>query len=79
MESIHGHQVLSFIKTLKGKKLVQEQLIALLEDEFGDDAVFHTCSLQNLSIEELIDVLEGKNKIKKTKTGYSVVEENVCS
>ena len=62
--SIHGHKVLNFIKD-QTEPVSQEQLVTRLSDHFGQTAQFHTCSAQELSIDQLLQLFIAKGKLSQ--------------
>lgn len=77
MESIHGHEVLEL---MRGKSFeTKEDLKRLIIAEFGENQLFHTCSTDNLSIDELIDFLKEKGKFMTVdNSGFTVDSSKVC-
>ncbi len=63
-ESIHGHNVLKLIKS-QNEPMSQQQLLNALTEHFGEDSRYHTCSAQELSAEELLQIFIKKGKLAK--------------
>jgi len=59
--SIHGHEVMRMIVEGAGS-LTESDLAAKVAEKFGSDARFHTCSIQNATLDQLLEVLKGKGK-----------------
>lgn len=54
MSSIHGHEVLNMMID-SGESFSTASLITAIEQRFGADARFHTCSQQDLTAAQLVD------------------------
>lgn len=61
MSSIHGHEVLNMMID-SGESFSTASLIAAIEQRFGADARFHTCSQQDLTAAQLVDFLASRGK-----------------
>ncbi|BAX54534.1 DUF2492 family protein [Photobacterium damselae subsp. piscicida] len=61
-ESIHGHEVLHKLLD-ENKHYTPASLMAEIEAEYGADVRFHTCSQQDLTLQQLLDFLLAKGKI----------------
>lgn len=76
MDSIHGHEVINFIKDSNppiSKHNLEREVVA----KFGE-ATFHTCALTNLSAAELISFLEHAGKLI-VRNGIAFINAaNVC-
>ncbi len=59
MESIHGMEVIKFIKS---STLSEDSLLDTIKEQFGE-VTFHVCSKSNLSAEGLIDFLKSADKL----------------
>ena len=64
MKSIHGHKVLNLIKE-QAEFVSRDDLLKAMEQKFGTDACFHTCSVQNLNSEELVSLFLKKGKLEE--------------
>ena len=62
MESIHAHNVLNLVNELDSD-ISLEQLIALMEVTFGAEARYHTCRMQDLTADMLIQHFVEKGKL----------------
>lgn len=54
-QDIHGHVVLNILIDSK-EPLPRAQLEEKIESEFGSEVCFHTCSQQDLTLAELLDL-----------------------
>ncbi len=68
MESVHGHNVLNLVKDHQ-EALTSDALLALITDHFGTKTRYHTCSLRDLSAQELIDQFVQKGKLIDSENG----------
>ena len=59
--SIHGHDILHILLEAD-PQLTREELIHLAHERFGAEARYHTCAVEGMSIEQLIDFLAGRGK-----------------
>lgn len=76
--SIHGHEVLHFM--LENEKgFSKESLKAAIENRFGSDARFHTCSAEGMTAEQLIDFLAEKGKFVDSGSGFNTEPEKICN
>ena len=61
MERVHGHEVMRMMSA-SGEAYTKEALRAAIQERFGEEARFHTCSAENMTADELIAFLESKDK-----------------
>ncbi|GAB4252502.1 MAG: YecH family protein [Acidobacteriota bacterium] len=45
---------------------------------FGPDARFHTCSIDDLTLNDLLEFLAALRKLDWSSAGVSIVRERVC-
>lgn len=76
-ESIHGHEVMKMMIS-SGKTFTKETLEAMIYEQFGVDARFHTCSAEDMTAKELIDFLEDRGKFMGAEGGFSTDPGNIC-
>ena len=72
MESIHGHELMRWLGA--NGPLSREELLEGARKEFGD-ARFHTCSLEGLTADGLVDFLLEKGKIGSSSAGLHLAME----
>ncbi len=60
--SIHGHEVLRLIAAAR-PPLTRDDLRRQVAERFGSDARFHTCSGENLTLDELLEFLHHRGKV----------------
>lgn len=68
MESVHGHNVLNLIKDHQ-EALTRDILITVITNHFGAEARYHTCSLSDLGVGQLIDLFLQKGKLIESESG----------
>jgi probable metal-binding protein len=66
-ESIHGHEVLNFIRAQGPVSL--SQLQHFVHSAFGEQAVFHACAADGMDLNGLLDYLRGRGKIHDAPDG----------
>jgi probable metal-binding protein len=76
-DSIHGHEVMHMMID-SGCTWQREALVAAVEEKFGKESRFHTCSATEMNAEDLIEFLEGRGKIIETSEGLTTTIDHVC-
>lgn len=77
MSSIHGHEVLHM---MVGNQYDDTSLLAAINQKFGTDAIFHTCSKFDMNAQQLIDLLKAKGKFTPTaQSGFTVDSSKICN
>lgn len=77
--SIHGHEVMNFMLEQSGG-FSRQSLLLTVEERFGVEARFHTCSAKDLTAAQLIDLLEAKGKFVATEGGlFTTQADRICS
>jgi probable metal-binding protein len=61
-ESIHGHEVMEMILTAE-PPYSRADLEEAVRRRFGDSARFHTCSAQDMTLDELLRFLDSRGKL----------------
>ncbi len=69
--SIHGRNVLEIVRETE-QALSREMLLQSMRTQFGEEAVFHTCSASDMSGEELVDMFLGKGRLVQDEGQLSV-------
>lgn len=77
MSSIHGHEVLNMMID-SGESFSTASLIAAIEQRFGADARFHTCSQQDLTAAQLVDFLASRGKFISSDNGFNTHSSKIC-
>ena len=77
MSSIHGHEVLNMMID-SGESFSTASLITAIEQRFGADARFHTCSQQDLPAAQLVDFLASRGKFIPSDNGFNTHSSKIC-
>ena len=78
MISIHGHEVLQM---MDGNNYTESSLLNAINEKFGTEARFHTCSNSDMNAEQLIAFLKAKGKFKPALTDdsqFTVDIKKIC-
>jgi probable metal-binding protein len=77
-ESIHGHTVMQFM--LQSEQGFNKASLKLaIENEFGAQAKFHTCSKKDMNSEGIISFLESKGKFVGSSNDFNTHAEKICN
>ena len=76
-ERVHGHEVMRMM-IASGETYTKESLRAAIQERFGEEARFHTCSAENMTADELIAFLESKNKFLLQESGFTTNADQMC-
>ena len=76
--SIHGHEVMRMMVE-SGKQYSRESLKEEIENTFGLDACFHTCSALNMNADDLIDFLDARGKFMNMQDGFTTDQSKICN
>lgn len=76
-DSIHGHEVLQFMID-SGVAYTRDSLKREIVARYGEDALFHTCSADALSADQLIDFLNGRGKFLVEEEGFRPDVSQIC-
>lgn len=77
MNEIHGHEVLKMMLA-SGKAFTRESLVRDIVARFGADALFHTCSAEGLTAEQLVEFLEARGKFVPQAGGFQTSADLIC-
>ena len=77
-ESIHGHDVMELMLTLKDS-FTKESLEHVLQEKFGKDARYHTCSAADMDAMGFIDFLDSRGKFVSTAQGFQTDRSKICN
>lgn len=56
-----------------------EALVAAIEERFGADARFHTCSAEGMDARHLVAFLTERGKFVPLDSGFNTSAEKICS
>ena len=76
-ESIHGHEVMEMI-LLADPPLSREDLEREVTSRFGEAPRFHTCSAQNMTLDELLQFLGGRGKVVEIDGVLGTSRGQIC-
>ncbi|MDO5075052.1 MAG: YecH family protein [Bacteroidales bacterium] len=65
----HAHAILDM---MEGRIFTDETLLLAIQQQFGTDATFHTCSVDGKSPQDIITFLKNKGKFIDMEEGYTV-------
>jgi probable metal-binding protein len=74
---IHGHDVIDMMLQ-SGRDFTAESLTAAINERFGAEARFFTCSASGMTATELLAFLEARGKFVRTATGFTADPARVC-
>ena len=78
MESIHGHEVIHLIANTN-RTLSKAGWLNKINEAFGTDARFHTCSAENMNAGELLDFLASRGKLTGNDDALSLDQaKKIC-
>jgi probable metal-binding protein len=76
-ESIHGHDVLHLIADAK-VPFTYASLIEEIQQRWGKDARFHTCSIEGMTAKELLNFLSNRGKINLEADMITTDTSKIC-
>ena len=53
-------------------------LCQAIEDHFGEDTRFYTCSMENITAAELVDFLQSRGKFIEQGPGFNTRPDKIC-
>jgi probable metal-binding protein len=74
---VHGHEVMQMMIE-SNCSFSRESLREAIQQRFGPQARFHTCSAQDLTADQLIDFLAGRGKFVERDAGFSTTADRIC-
>jgi len=78
MNQIHAHNVLNMLLAAETPYSV-ESLKQAVYAEYGEDVLFHTCSLQDLTFDALLKFLLDRRKVIQEGDAITANRERMCS
>ncbi len=73
----HGHDVLDLM-IASGATYTRASLAAAIQEKFGPEVRYHTCSADDMTAEQLIEFLISRGKFLGDETGFTVATDRVC-
>jgi probable metal-binding protein len=77
-ESIHGHEVMEMILAADAP-LSRGELEEAVAARFGEAARFHTCSAESMTLDELLQFLNGRGKVLEVNGFLETSRGQICS
>lgn len=77
-ESIHGHEVMHMMLE-SSTPFTRETLRVAMEERFGADAKFHTCSAKDMDAAALIEFLAARGKFVDEEDGFNTAKDKICN
>lgn len=78
LDSIHGHKVMELMLA-HGQSLTKDVLKSLMQQTFGEQARYHTCSASEMDADALIEFLEKKGKFIHSDDGIATAADRICN
>jgi len=79
LQLIHAHEVMHMMLD-SGKSYTRDSFKADLAEKFGPDARFHSCSVNNMTADDLLEFLAGRGKLAgDINTEFKMDPANMCS
>lgn len=75
--STHGHALLNYIID-NGGQVNLDTLRQWAQSTHGNDARYHTCSVEGLSLDGILQFFQERNKVAVIGTAVSVNVQNIC-
>lgn len=76
--SVHGHEVMRLMLE-SGKQYSRASLKTEIENTFGPETRYYTCSAFNMTAEDLIDFLEVRGKFINKEEGFTTDKSKICN
>lgn len=76
--TVHGHAVLNMILSAS-QPMTLDALREAVSREFGADARFHTCSADELTLDDLLAFLLARGKLTQTGDTLTAHREAMCA
>jgi probable metal-binding protein len=77
MSSVHGHQVLEMM-IASGESFTTESLISYINQTFGSETRYHTCSASEMDARQLVDFLASRGKFIPAEDGFTTHSDKIC-
>ena len=61
--AVHGHDIIDIVAE-HPEGLSLRHLSAIVKDSFGEDLTFHTCCAEGMNLEELLEFLGARYKVR---------------
>ena len=74
---IHAHDVIDMLRATN-KSYTRKELEEKIVESYGKQALYCTCSNENLELNELIEVLKARGKLEGDDNNYKPAEFDAC-
>ncbi|MFM1706870.1 YecH family metal-binding protein [Aeromonas salmonicida] len=77
-QSVHGHEVMEMMLA-QGGQFTRTSLKQAIDEHFGADTRFHTCSASEMDAEALIAFLAQRGKFIESAQGFQTHADKICN
>ena len=77
--STHGHEIMRLIASRESRGYTRAQLSADVVEQFGENARFHACAGDSMTLDELLVFLADRGKVVETTEGLRTDLGLMCS
>jgi probable metal-binding protein len=77
-KTFHGHEVMRMMLEAE-RAFSREELVAAIQERFGRDATFFTCSAEGLDAEGIVSFLEARGKFVGRPGEYGMSPDKICN
>jgi len=74
---VHGHEVMQMMLDLD-RSFTRDSLREAIQERFGAETRFFTCSAHDMTADELIDFLAQKGKFVGDNSGFNTEADRIC-
>lgn len=78
MTDIHAHEVMHMMLE-KGGVFSRESLACAIEERFGENARFCSCSAAGMDVPAVIKFLESRGKFVARDDGFNTAKDKICN
>ncbi|TXR54566.1 YecH family metal-binding protein [Reinekea thalattae] len=78
MQSIHGHDVMQMMIN-SNQSYSKASLIEKINQQFGEQCRFHTCSAEDMDAAQLVDFLAQQGKFFEQADGFRTDDSKMCN
>lgn len=76
-DRIHGHEVKRMVME-SGSTFTRESLISAIENQFGEETRFYSCSADSMTADELIQFFESRGKLNTKDYTFNTDPAHAC-
>lgn len=78
MTEIHAHEIMHMMLE-HNQGFSRESLVQAIQERFGEDARFHSCSAHGMDVNAIIDFLESRGKFVARVDGFNTARGKICN